>query len=203
MNRQNRLLIVPAMIKTVLKLALLLLVALPLFAQTSEFGFSLGGADRRRSSEEKDLGLSKNENWKFGDSVKEIYYAIQLEPGVRFKVKAGEVDTTTVFVDSSKAADDPAHVRIFGDGRIEHVEGIMDYRFAEPFGSTGLFAGAGLYRQTGGSFSDTDYGLTFGVNGDFPINPRLGVVVEGAYHWTHLPTRPEFVTATVGLRVSF
>lgn len=195
------------MTKTALKLALLLLVALPVFAQTSEFGFSLGGVQRRRSTIEKDAGLDQNGFWDFSDSAKEIYFAIQLEPGTRFKVKAGQVDTSTVFVtDPSIPKDDPnkaARYTIFDNGRIEHVEGIMDYRFSEPFGSTGLFAGAGLYRQTGGSHSETDYGLTFGVNGDFPINPRFGVVVEGAYHWTHLETRPTFVTATVGLRVSF
>jgi hypothetical protein len=191
------------MIKTALKLALLLLVALPVFAQTSEFGFSLGVANRRRSSEEEKLGVAISNSWKFEDSAKEIYYSIQLEPGVRFKVKAGEVDTTTFFVDSSKPADDPNHIHTFTDGRIEHVEGIMDYRFSEPFGSTGLFAGAGLYRQTGGSHSETDYGLTFGVNGDFPINPRFGVVVEGAYHMTRLETHTRFITATAGLRVSF
>ncbi len=191
------------MTKTALRLALLLLVALPLFAQTSEFGFSLGVANRRRSSEEEKLGVDISNSWKFNDSAKEIYYAIQLEPGTRFKIKAGEVDTTTFFVDKSKAADDPDHIHTFKDGRIEHVEGIMDYRFSEAFGSTGLFAGAGLYRQTGGNVSNTDYGLTFGVNGDFPINPRFGVVVEGAYHMTRLETHARFVTATVGLRVSF
>ncbi len=198
------------MTKTALRLALLLLVALPVFAQTSEFGFSLGGVQRRRSSDEKDAGLEKTDFWRFSDSAKEIYYAIQIEPGTRFKVKAGEIDTATVFITNPAIArDDPDPTKragrytIFNHGRIEYVDGIMDYRFSEPFGSTGLFAGAGLYRQTGGNLSDTDYGLTAGVNGDFPINPRFGVVVEAAYHWTHMQARPTFVTATAGLRVSF
>ena len=44
---------------------------------------------------------------------------------------------------------------------------------------------------------------SLGVNGDFPINPRFGLVVEGAYHMTRLETHARFVTATAGLRVSF
>jgi hypothetical protein len=193
------------MTKTVLKLALLLLVAFPLFAQTSEFGFSLGGVQRRASTVEKDAGLDRTDFWNFSDSAKEIYYAIQLEPGTRFKLKAGEVNTSTVFVTDATITDktDPARYTVYDNGRIEHVEGILDYRFSEPFGSTGLFAGAGMYRATGGNHAQSDFGLSFGVNGDFPINPRFGVVVEGAYHMTRLETHTRFITATAGLRVSF
>ena len=31
--------------------------------------------------------------------------------------------------------------------QVEHVDALIDYRFSEAFGSTGLFAGVGLYRQ--------------------------------------------------------
>src|SRR5206468_12558732 len=115
------------------------------------------------------------------------------------------VNTSTVFVTDPTITDktDPARYTVYDNGRIEHVEGILDYRFSEPFGSTGLFAGAGMYRATGGNHTQTDFGLSFGVNGDFPIHPRFGVVVEGTYHMTRLETHTRFITATAGLRVSF
>jgi hypothetical protein len=182
------------MTKTALAL-ILTLAALPAAAQTSEFGFLLGGVNARLSTDDRDAGL-KGGSWKFGASVKEIYYSVQLEPGTRFRIKAGAADTTTSFVIKDVGR------RAF-DGRLEHVEGVLDYRFAEAFGSTGIFAGIGLYRQKGGNNEETDYGASLGVNADFPLSPRYGVVVEGTYHYTRFETRPAYLTATVGLRIKF
>jgi hypothetical protein len=71
-------------------------------------------------------------------------------------------------------------------GSMEHIDALIDYRFSEPFGSTALFAGLGLYRQHGsltadavpeaqrGNTSEMNYGFSGGVNGDFPITRRTG-----------------------------
>ena len=206
MNRQNRLLIVPAMIKTALALILLTLVALPAFAQTSELGIAFGGVSRRPLGSDKDSVPAISSGWNFGTSVKEIYYSIVVQPGVRFKIKAGEMDSKLTFVTTTPATppDTAAtSVRHNVNGQVEHIEGVVDYRFSEPFGSTGLFAGAGLYHQKGGGRNETNYGLSAGVNGDFPLSKRYGIIVEATYHWTNFDARSRYITATAGLRISF
>jgi hypothetical protein len=206
LNRQNRLLIVPAMTKTALALTLLILVAVPAFAQTSELGFSFGGVSRRPDGADKKEVPPLTSGWTFGSSVKEVYYSILLEPTTRFKIKAGEMDSKLTFVTIIPATSPdakPTVIRHNTTGQVEHVDGLIDYRFDEPFGSTGLFAGAGLYRQKGGGMNETNYGLSAGVNGDFPLNKRSGVVVEGAYHWTNFDDRSRYITVTAGLRFRF
>lgn len=220
MNRQNRLLIVPAMMKKALALVLFTLVATPLLAQTTELGFSFGGGSRRTTSADQNADthqtdsfspLAKTDLWKLDDTVKEAYIAIQLEPGTRFKIKAGQMDTTTVFFDKDKAKRDGGdtgksnfdNARRHFDGKLEHIDGIIDYRFSEPYGSTGLFAGVGMYRQTGGGFSETNVGAQAGVNADFPLSPRYGIVLEATYHFVRFDIDARYITGTAGLRISF
>ena len=100
-------------------------------------------------------------------------------------------------------------------GKVEHIDAIIDYRFSEPFGSTGLFAGAGLYRQRAtlsdvaipelqrGNQTETNYGLQGGVNGDFPITRRSGFIAELVYHWINYNYKVRYLTLSGGLRFSF
>lgn len=195
-------------------LVFLTFVAVPLFAQTSEFGFLFGGGNRRTTGDDQNADpnqtgslsqLAKTQRWKLDDTVKEAYFAIQLEPGTRFKIKVGQMDTTTVFIDKAKAASDTNkdNARRHFDGKLEHLDALIDYRFSEPFGSTGLFAGIGMYRQTGGGFSETNVGASGGVNADFPLSPRYGIVLEAAYHYARFDIVSHYVTGTAGLRISF
>jgi hypothetical protein len=192
------------MIKKALVLLFLLSVAAPLFAQTSEFGLLVGGGNRRATTDDKTAGVADTDFWKFDDTVKEAYLAIQIEPGVRFKMKVGQMDTTAVFVtDKDKEKENPGTGREHFDGRLEHIDGVMDYRFSEPYGSTGLFAGLGLYRQTGGGHSENNFGFSGGVNADFPLNPRYGIVVEATYHYVPFDAKSHYITGTAGLRINF
>ena len=100
-------------------------------------------------------------------------------------------------------------------GSIEHIDALIDYKFSEPFGSTGLYAGVGLYRQRGnltnaaipadqrGSQTETNYGFQGGVNGDFPLSRRAGVIAELAYHWIAYNYKVRYLTLSGGLRFSF
>jgi hypothetical protein len=197
------------MTKTSLAFILLILLAVPVFAQTNELGIAFGGVNRRLLGPDKDSGVSTS--WSFGSSVKEVYYSITLDPSVRFKIKAGEMDSSVTFVTTTPAVpasgSTPAvpavSTRHNATGQIEHIEGVADYRFAEAFGSTGLFAGVGIYRQKGGGMGETNYGFSAGVNGDFPLNKRSGVVIEGTYHWTNFDASSRYITATAGLRFRF
>jgi hypothetical protein len=178
-------------------LAILMLAALPALAQnTSEFGILVGGSKRVN-----DVAGSQGEpgvnNFKFSNSVKEIYYSVQMEPGTWFRVKAEEINAPLIVIGSDGKKTEG------GKGKIDHVDAIVDYKFSEPFGSTGIFAGVGMYRQEKSGASDTNFGVTAGVNADFPFSRRYGLVVESAYHYIHLPARPRYVTLNAGLRISF
>src|SRR5437879_5908531 len=193
-------------------LLLILFAATPALAQTSEFGILVGGSKRLISHSDQAAGIGVSDKFKFGNSVREIYYAVQLDPGTNFKIKAGQIEGPVAFQylnGNTKARTDIAK------GKVEHVDGIVDYRFSEAFGSTGLFGGVGLYRQRGsitdqavplvqrGTQTETNYGFQGGVNGDFPLTRRVGFIAEVAYHWINYHYKPRYVTLTGGLRLSF
>ena len=133
--------------------------------------------------------------FEFSNSAIDIYYAVELDPGTTFKLKAGRILTPVAF-----RTPQPADV----EGELQHVEGVVEYGFSEPYGSTGLFAGLGLYRQEADDFGDdTNWGFSAGVHADFPLSRRYGVIIEGTYHWAHLDVRQRFLTAGAGLRIRF
>jgi hypothetical protein len=183
--------------RTAFLLAILMLAALPALAQsTSEFGILVGGS-KRVNSIAGSQGQRGVNDFKFSNSVQEIYYGVQMEPGTWLKLKAEQINAPLVALDSNGKRIDG------GKGKIEHVDALIDYRFSEPFGSTGLFAGVGMYRQDKSGTTDTNFGVTAGVNADFPFSRRYGLVIESAYHYIRLPARPRYVTLNAGLRISF
>jgi len=194
---------------------LLLLFAVPSFAQYSgqSFWFLIGGSGRLYSGRDR----TKAENFctgqtppqpsncvdlpsgrlRFGDRDVEVFYAVQLEPSTHFKIRAGQMNTDVGVIEASNFVPPQK-------GHIQHADGIVQYDFSEPFGKTGLFAGLGLYRWSGGTIpTDTNYGYTFGVNADFPITRKYGFVAEGSYHWINMSSPVRYVTLTGGLRFNF
>jgi hypothetical protein len=201
------------MTKTASLLAFFVFSAMPALAQVSQVGIQVGGSKRLISHSDEAAGLGVSDNFKFSNSVREIYYAVQLDPGTYFKIKAGQIEGPVAF-QYTTAAGVTARTDM-PKGKVEHIDGIVDYRFSEPFGTTGIFAGVGLYRQSGtitstvvpveqrGRQSETNYGLTGGVNGDFPITRRTGFIAELTYHWINYRVRPRYLTLSGGLRFSF
>lgn len=181
--------------KAALLLGIAIITAAPAFAQTSEFGILIGGSKRFFSNTDQKLRTDlPSDNWKISNSVREIWYGYSLEPDTILKVKLGEITAPIGKVEAPPAAN-------VEKGRIEHLDLLIDYRFRESFGTTGLFGGAGLYRQRSGPGSEgTDYGFSVGANGDFPLSRRYGVIIEGAYHWVNYSYKPRFLTLTGGLR---
>ena len=201
LNRRKAMRIVAAMKKPACFLLFLLLAA-PAFAQTGQqFGILFGGAKRLYSGRDKA---------KFPDlpndrcCVREAFYAVQIEPATYFKIQGGVWNTDVGVVQAEGGLRPRA-------GRIEHIDGIVDYRFTEPFGTTGLFGGLGLYRwsaptaQAGESDIEraSNYGYVLGVNGEFPMTRRYAFMVEGAYHWINMSSPVRYVTLTGGLRIGF
>ena len=204
--------IVTAMRKTALLLAILIISATSAMAQTSEIGFLIGGSKRLISHRDQAAGLGISDNFRFSNSNREVYYRVQLDPGTFFKVRAGQIEGPLAF--QFHTADGKARTDI-PKGKVEHIDAVVDYRFSEPFGTTGLFAGLGLYRQSGtvtdtavpaeqrGNQSETNYGALGGVNGDFPITRQLGFIAELTYHWINYNYKVRYLTLSGGLRYKF
>lgn len=205
LNRRKAMRIVAAMKKPACFLLFLLLAA-PAFAQTGQqFGILFGGAKRLYSGRDKDKFPDlPNDRFRLSHGVREIFYAVQIEPATLFKIQAGQWNSDVGVVQ----ADPPLKPR---SGHVEHIDGVVDYRFSEPFGTTGLFGGVGLYRwsaptaQAGETDipAATNYGYVVGVNGEFPMTKRYAFMVEGAYHWINMSSPVRYVTLTGGLRIGF
>jgi hypothetical protein len=193
-------------------IALMLFIAAPAIAQTSQVGILLGGSKRLISHSDQAAGLGISDNFRFSNSVREIYYAVQLDPGTMFKIKAGQIEAPVAFQYTTETGTARTDAR---KGTVEHIDGLIEYRFSEVFGSTGLFAGIGLYRQRGtitdqavpveqrGLQTETNYGFQGGVNGDFPLTRRVSFIVEAAYHAVNYHYKPRYVTVAGGLRLGF
>jgi hypothetical protein len=205
--------IVTRMRKMGFALAFLLLSTMPAMAQTSEFGLLIGGSKRLISHSDQAQGLGISDSFKFSNSNREIYYAIQVDPGTFFRIKGGQIEGPVAF-QFTDAAGKPARTDV-PKGKVEHVDALIDYRFSEAFGSTGLFAGVGLYRQRAtlndlavpavqrGNQTETNYGFQGGVNGDFPMTRRTGFIAELAYHWINYKYKVRYLTLSGGLRFTF
>ena len=208
--------IVPAMKRTLLLLALAV-CAMPVFAQTAtnEFGVIVGGSRRFVDGGDGVRSINGEEDWiesnfSFGNNSIELYWSIPIEQDLNLKFKGGRIQSEIAI--PYDAVDPNAQVpgtvvqyrRDVADGQIQHLETLIEYEFDEPFGSSGLFAGLGFYRlSASGEETQQTWGVTAGVNSDFPITRRYGVILEAAYHWTKAEFNPRYMTVGGGLRVSF
>lgn len=189
--------------RTLFLVALVALGAFPAAAQSNEFGVMAGGSMRfiDGAPREEDVTFADS-NFSFSNSVFELYWAMQLDPETYIKVKGGRIETQIAVPYRPEGADED--FRRDEDGEVQHAEVNVEYRFSETYGRTGLFAGVGFYHQSSpGSESSTNYGVNGGVNLDFPISRRYGVVLEGTYHWTNSRFQSRYMTATAGLRMAF
>lgn len=214
LNRRYLSRIVPAMKTTAVLLALALGGAFPAAAQSTEFGVLFGGSSRsvdRLEGPFAPTGRDFDDNFSFSRSAVDFYYGVELEPGTLFKVKVGRIEAPVGLALEVPDAPDEL-IRYDVDGHVEHIDALVEYRFSEPFGSAGIHAGVGLYRQVGRrdaavpeSFdtSDMNYGFMAGVTADFPMTRRYGFILDATHHWTRLPFNPRYLTGSAGVRVRF
>jgi hypothetical protein len=199
---QNRSRIVPAMTRLSLALLLVIAAATPALAQSTEFGLLLGGSRRfvdDALAETPDSFMDSS--FSFSNGTVDLYWAMQIEPELYLKLRGGRIETQVPLVVGEF---DGELIRRDEEGEVQHAEALIEYRFSEPFGSSGLFAGPGLYRHTApGGDARTSWGFAAGVNADFPISRRYGVVVEGTYHWVRTDFSPRYLTVGAGLRIAF
>ena len=215
LNRRDLSRILPAMKTTAVLLALVLCSAVPAVAQSTEFGVLYGGTSRSvdRNATGGD-GRDLEDDFSFSRSAVDFYYGVELEPGTLFKVKVGRIEAPVGLLRGTiQQGDGPVEpIRYDVDGHVEHIDALVEYRFSEPFGSAGIHAGIGLYRQVGRhdenvpeslDTSDMDYGFMAGVTADFPMTRRYGFILDATHHWTRLPFNPRYLTASAGVRVRF
>ncbi|HEX7832564.1 MAG TPA: hypothetical protein VF787_23100 [Thermoanaerobaculia bacterium] len=195
--------------RTLILAALALCGALPLMAQNSEVGVIVGGSRRFVEGAEHLPGDFTESNFALSNNAIDLYWSMQLEPELNFKIRGGRIQTqiATEYEDQVVGTDGVIRTETFRrdfEGEVQHIEGVVEYRFSEAFGSSGLFGGVGYYRQSpdeGDSISN--YGFVGGVNADFPLSRRYGILVEGAYHWTNSEFDSRYMTLGAGLRVRF
>lgn len=207
-----------AMKRAIFLSALMLTVAAPAFAQSTEFGVLVGASRRFISSGtgEPIPGTDPVQRVPFLDnelslsnSAVDLYWSMELEEDTRLKIKVGRLESPVAFEipNPDQVQEDPNDDVFRRDvqGEVQHASAVIEYRFDEPYGATSLFGGVGLYRQSGEGDVDSeiDYGFQFGVNADFPITRRYGAIVEATYHWSRGPFSPKYLTLTGGLRIAF
>jgi hypothetical protein len=212
LKNRNASRIVPAMKRTLFLAALVVVSALPALAQSNEFGVIVGGS---RRFVDADLAPGDNDyiesNFAFGNNSVELYWSMPIEPDLNLRFKGGRIKTQIAVPfedapDPRTGAEPGATVpnRLDVEGQVMHLETDVEYKFREPFGSSGLFAGLGFYRLSApDEDSQTTWGAHVGVNADFPITRRYGFKLEAAYHWTAAEFEPRYMTVGGGLRVSF
>jgi hypothetical protein len=197
LNNQKSSRIVPAMKRTSLILLLLVASALPAAAQSKEFGFIVGGSRRFVNNDRQVVGEAHDDAFALSNNVFELYAAVPVAPETSFKLNLGRMEGSVGFATDNNR-------RVDAEGEIQHIDALVQYEFDEPYGSTAIFGGVGFYRQTAdGQDDETAMGVQAGINADFPINRRYGVVAQAAYHWIQFELRPRYVTLGAGLRVSF
>ncbi|MEO8378841.1 MAG: hypothetical protein ABI779_04175 [Acidobacteriota bacterium] len=195
--------------RTLFAMVLLAACATPAFAQSSnEFGILVGGSRRFVDADDipgDDAFLESN--FALSNNSVELYWSMPIEPGLNLRFKGGRISTQIAIPSEEpnpEHPEDPLLNRRDVEGEVMHAETDVEYQFSEPFGSSGLFAGLGFYRLSAPSEdSRTTWGVHAGVNADFPITRRYGVILEAAYHWTHAEFEPRYMTVSGGLRVSF
>jgi hypothetical protein len=181
--------------KTLILPGLLLVFALPALAQNNEVTILAGGAKAMKTA-----AGGKSE---FQHGFEEIAYGIELDQGTFFKIKVGQMNAKTVFMKKDASGNQVVDV-VDPKGQVEYADATVEYRFAEPFGYTGLFAGTGLYRQSTADHQENDYGFIAGVSGLFPLSRSFGISAEAAYHWAHFYSpKARYATLGVGLRFAF
>ena len=197
--------------RTLFLLALATLAALPALAQeTTDLGIIVGGSrrfvDGAPHQDENDLIES---NFSFSNTSVELYWSLPIEDDLNFRIKGGRIDTevSVPYEVTTPTPENPDAITVNRrdvDGEVHHLEALVEYEFDEPFGSSGLFAGLGFYRlAASGEDTQQTWGVTAGVNADFPITRRYGVLLEAAYHWTRAEFEPRYMTVGGGFRVSF
>ena len=185
--------------KRAILIVMLAAFAAPLFAQSHEMGFLVGGSRRYVDNGTESEDAHSTTNFSFSNTSFDLFWGFQVDPDTWVKFKAGRIESPIAFPDAGNP-----DARHDVDGEVQHIGVDVEYRFSEAYGSTGLFAGAGLYRQSAkGEESTQNYGFSMGVNGDFPLSKRYGVILEAAYHWNRTDFSPRYLTGSAGLRVRF
>ncbi|MDQ3282286.1 MAG: hypothetical protein M3Q69_12850, partial [Acidobacteriota bacterium] len=182
--------------KRILFAALLAAGALPLFAQsadTSQFGLIIGGSRMFVEGAPREEGVEFSDaTFSFANNSFDLFWATQLEPDTWLRLRAGRIEGP-VPVAYTVAGSDTVFRRD-ANGEVQHLGVDVQYNFDEPYGSTGIFAGVGLYRVSApDADTSSSYGFNVGVNADFPITRRYGFVLETAYHWSRTDFQPRFL----------
>lgn len=207
MNNYNASRIVPAMKRTIFLVALTVLGALPAVAQTNEFGFLIGGSRRFVDSAKAEPNVDfRDSTFSLSNNSFDVFWAVRLEEDAYLKFRVGRLknDIGVAYELPTGSEGRLETYRRDADGEVQHATANVEYRFSEPWGSTGLVGGLGFYRLSPeNEDSETSFGFNAGVTADLPLSRRYGVVLDATYHFAGGELQQRFLTGSAGLRVSF
>ena len=91
------------------------------------------------------------------------------------------------------------------DGELTYLTLTSEYRLPEDFYLSGFFVGIGYYQRRNdfGLGDDDGIGVTFGIDGEFAITERWGVLVQLSAHWADIDGEQYWATALGGVTFSF
>jgi hypothetical protein len=193
--------------RTFFLIALTVLGALPAMAQTNELGVLIGGSRRFVDAAKREPGVEfRDSTFSLSNNSFDIFWAVRIEEDGYLKFRAGRIETDLGVAYELPTGTDGKNETYRRDtsGEVQHVTANIEYRFSEPWGSTGLVGGLGFYRLSPeDEDSETSFGFNAGVTADFPLSRRYGVLLDATYHFAGGELQQRFLTASAGLRVSF
>ncbi|HEX4953419.1 MAG TPA: hypothetical protein VF017_08505 [Thermoanaerobaculia bacterium] len=137
-----------------------------------------------------------------GDELSNVGYqanvAFLTEPKTHLGLRLGRLDLEEADPFGSLTQADLTYATISGE-----------YRFAQSFYESGIFVGLGGYQLEGLPLaggqrdSETTYGVTLGLTGEFELTPHLGALIEVSGHWADFDEAQVFLFGHVGLAVHF
>ncbi|MDA8018069.1 MAG: hypothetical protein MPN21_11540 [Thermoanaerobaculia bacterium] len=91
------------------------------------------------------------------------------------------------------------------DGELTWLTVSSEYRLPEDFYLSGIFFGLGYFQRRGdlGLADDEGVGVTLGINGEFAITERWGVLLQLSGYWADLDDEQGWTTAMAGVTFSF
>ncbi len=137
-----------------------------------------------------------------GDELSNVGYQLNLafltEPKTHLGLRLGQLDLEEADPFGSLTQADLTYATISGE-----------YRFSQSFYESGIFVGLGGYQLDGLPLaggerdSETTFGVTLGLTGEFEITSNLGALIELSGHWADFDDAQVFLFGHVGLAIHF
>ncbi|HRC84287.1 MAG TPA: outer membrane beta-barrel protein [Thermoanaerobaculia bacterium] len=143
-------------------------------------------------------GVGGSVDAKPGDDLSNLTYqfngALVTEPRTLLGLRVGQVDFRQA---------DP--LGTLSNAKLNYATIAGEYRYSQSFYESGVYLGLGGYQLKGDSLlsgksdSESAFGLTLGLTGEFEVTRHLSILIELSGHWANLDEEQIFALGHVGL----